>query len=137
MKANTFTCPWLTCTWRPRMSTTSGAGKKWDLALPPDSGLSNCVYCFLQRRPNTTESASRDGERPRVAPLPTGYGTLEGTPCDVGWWRRMEAMYGRDLAAEARTVEADHDFVGFFGAGNRFSYGLLEDADDAELLAVL
>ena len=107
--------------------------QKWDLALPPDSGLSNCVYCFLKGGP-TLRKVHREMEAAKSGPPAVGYGTLEGTPCDVGWWRRMEMMYGRDLAAEARTVEADHDFVGFFGAGNRFSYGVLEDADDAELL---
>ena len=101
--------------------------------LPPDSGLSNCVYCFLKGGP-TLRKVHREMETAKSGPPAVGYGTLEGTPCDVGWWRRMEAMYGRDLVAEERTVEADHDFVGFFGAGNRFSYGLLADADDAELV---
>ena len=47
----------------------------------------------------------------------------------------MEEGYGRDLVAEKRTIhsELEHDFLGFFGAGSRFTYRLLAEGDEAEL----
>ncbi len=106
----------------------------WDLSLPPDSGLSNCVYCFLKGGP-TLRRVHREMESAKVGGAVPGYGLLGDTPCDVDWWCRMEKTYGRDLEAEERVVHGDpaHDFLGFFGAGSRFSYGVLAEADHAEL----
>lgn len=112
------------------------ARQHWDLALPPDSGLSNCVYCFLKGGANLRKvhremgAAKANGETAR-------YGPVAGTPCDVAWWQRMEEEYGRDLAAEDRLITSDagHDFLGFFGAGNRFTYRTLAEAGEAELEA--
>ena len=105
----------------------------WNLSLPPDSGLSNCVYCFLKGGA-TLRRVHREMETTKAKDAP-GYGYLQDTPCDVAWWLRMEEMYGRDLVAEERVVHADlaHDFLGFFGAGSRFSYRVLAEADDTEL----
>lgn len=105
----------------------------WDLSLPPDSGLSNCVYCFLKG------GATLRKVRQEMATVTTeeylpGYGPLSDTPCDVAWWQRMEDEYGRDLMAEERDRKSDHDFLGFFGAGKRFTYRLLAEAADAELV---
>ena len=106
--------------------------QEWDLSLPPDSGLSNCVYCFLKGGATLRKvhsemviATSQEG--------PPGYGSLSGTPCDVAWWQRMEEEYDRDLVAEEREIRSDHDFLGFFGAGTRFTYQLLAEADEVEL----
>ena len=106
----------------------------WDLSLPPDSGLSNCVYCFLKGGP-TLRRVHREMESAEDGTGVPGYGALNGTPCDVEWWRRMEQTYGRHLEAEERVIHGDlaHDFLGFFGAGSRFSYGVLAEADETEL----
>ncbi len=106
--------------------------QKWGLSLPPGSGLSNCVYCFLKggatlRKVHREMVIATDHEGP------PGYGSLSGTPCDVAWWQRMEKEYGRDLVAEERETRSDHDFLGFFGAGSRFTYELLAEADEVEL----
>lgn len=101
----------------------------WDLSLPPDSGLSNCVYCFLKGGA-TLRKVHREMATGEGSP---GYGPLAGTPCDVSWWQRMEKEYGRDLVAEERKTRSDHDFLGFFGAGSRFTYRLLAEADETEL----
>ena len=108
--------------------------QEWDLALPPDSGLSNCVYCFLKGG-STLRKVHREMEDAKRQDGPPGYGPLGGTPCDVAWWQRMEEDYGRDLVAEERVIqsELEHDFLGFFGAGSRFSYRGLAEADEAEL----
>jgi hypothetical protein len=108
--------------------------QEWDLSLPPDSGLSNCVYCFLKGGA-TLRKVHREMEGAKKLDGPPGYGPLEGTPCDVAWWQRMEEEYGRDLVAEERVIqsELEHDFLGFFGAGSRFSYRVLQEANEAEL----
>lgn len=108
--------------------------QEWDLSLPSDSGLSNCVYCFLKGGP-TLRRVHREMQAAKTEPGPSRYGSLAGTPCDVSWWQRMEEEYGRDLVAEDRLIASDaaHDFLGFFGAGNRFTYQTLAVADDAEL----
>ena len=110
------------------------ARQEWDLSLPPDSGLSNCVYCFLKggatlRKVQGVMAATKNREAPQ------GYGPLDGTPCDVAWWQRMEEEYGRDLVAEEREIqsELEHDFLGFFGAGSRFTYRVLAESDESEL----
>ena len=110
------------------------ARQDWDLSLPPDSGLSNCVYCFLKGSATLRNVHREMAAAINQKDLP-GYGPLDGTPCDIKWWQRMEENYGRDLVAEDREIqsELEHDFLGFFGAGNRFSYHVLERADDAEL----
>ena len=106
--------------------------QKWGLSLPPDSGLSNCVYCFLKGGA-TLRRVHREMAVATSQEGPPGYGSLSGTPCDVAWWQRMEKEYGRNLVAEQREVKSDHDFLGFFGAGSRFTYGLLAEADEAAL----
>ena len=111
--------------------------QEWNLSLPPDSGLSNCVYCFLKGGA-TLRQVHREMETAKAGPEAPGYGSLQNTPCDVAWWLRMEETYGRDLEAEGRVVHADldRDFIGFFGAGSRFSYRVLAEADDAELTEI-
>lgn len=93
----------------------------WDLALPKEGALSNCVYCFLKGVANL-RTIYAEMESQKLKKGPTGYGSLQGTPSDVNWWRRMEKMYGRDLIAEQREVRAApvNDFLGFFGMNGNF-----------------
>ena len=110
--------------------------QKWGLSLPPDGGLSNCVYCFLKGGP-TLRKVHREMAAAMKQDAPSGYESLDGTPCDVAWWQRMEEDYGRDLVAENRKIQAEleHDFLGFFGAGTRFTYRVLAEGDEAKLAA--
>ena len=65
-----------------------------------------------------------------------GYGSLDGTPCDVAWWQRME----EELRARPRsrrsgkfTRELEHDFLGFFGAGSAIYVSRCSrEADESE-----
>ena len=105
--------------------------QKWNLSLSSNSGLSNCVYCFL-KGVATLRKVHRDMEAAKNNDGPSGFGPLKGTPCDIAWWRRMEKKYGRDLAAEGRSLQTalDREFLGFFGAGSRFSYDALAETSD-------
>ena len=105
----------------------------WDLALPQEGSLSNCVYCFLKGIGNLKSVHHQmDVEKQHEVP---GFGSLLNTPSDVAWWSRMEKMYGRDLNAEGREITGNpqSNFLGFFGTSSGFSYELLADSDDTDL----
>ncbi|MDD9985890.1 MAG: hypothetical protein OXQ31_06450 [Spirochaetaceae bacterium] len=99
--------------------------RDWDLKLPTDGSLSNCVFCFLKGVQNLDVVYRRMG----IGAMDdgAGFGPIDDTPCDLKWWVRMEQTYGRDLVAEnrPRTGDGDVDFVGFFGASSGFSYDTL------------
>lgn len=107
----------------------------WDLALPQDGSLSNCVYCFLKGAGNLAR-VHTEMERQMSSGI-EGFGSTIGTPCDIGWWMDKEKRYGRDLEKEnrERTNPEARNFIGFFGASNGFSYELLsEKAYDTEAI---
>ncbi len=107
--------------------------QSWDLELPEDTRLSNCVYCFLKGAANLEAiHAELDGARDSEVP---GFGPLANTPCDLRWWMRIEALYGRDLRAEKRTIRrkgATH--IGFFG-NHPFAYGDLASGRNLGVLS--
>ena len=105
----------------------------WDLSLPQEGFLSNCVYCFLKGAGNLAKVHS-EMELQKTTPV-DGFGSTAGTPCDIQWWIDKEKKYGRDLEKEhrERTNPDAHSFIGFFGASTGFSYEMLESkASDAE-----
>ena len=99
--------------------------RDWDLELPADGSLSNCVFCFLKgvRNLDLVHRRMEVGAMEDRA----GFGPIDDTPCDLKWWIRMEQTYGRDLVAEnrPRTGDGNVDFVGFFGASSGFTYDTL------------
>ena len=101
--------------------------QSWDLNLPQNGSLSNCVYCFLKGVNNLSQAhAAMEAQKSRAI---EGFGSTIGTPCDVDWWSTKEREYGRDLETEKRkrTNPDAPDFIGFFGASSRFSYKVLAD----------
>lgn len=94
--------------------------QEWDLSLPNNTSLSNCVYCFLKGTTHLQEVHAR--MRKAVKKPVAGFGLLTDTPCDLSWWTRIENEYGRDLVAEGRQVRSNATQIGFFGT-NAFSYG--------------
>lgn len=87
----------------------------WDLSLPSEGSLSNCVYCFLKGVGNLRDVH----ERMHAAKDTTAddLGPLRDTPSDIGWWMRMEKLYSRDLKAEKRKITGspENATIGFFG----------------------
>ena len=105
----------------------------WDLSLPREGSLSNCVYCFLKGVSNLRNVYHQmENEKQHDAP---GFGSLLDTPSDVAWWDRMEKTYGRDLKAEQRktTAKMKSEFIGFFGTSSEFSYERLAHGSDSDL----
>ena len=109
--------------------------QSWDLGIPQDGSLSNCVYCFLKGA-GSLAKVHTEMERQRLSEI-RGFGSTVGTPCDIGWWMDKEKRYGRDLEKEnrERTNPDAQSFIGFFGASSGFSYELLaEKANDREAM---
>lgn len=108
------------------------ARQSWDLALPKEGSLSNCVFCFLKGISNLRSVFARMETEREIF----GFGSLAGTPCDVRWWTEIEKKYGRDLHAEGRPTNGNSptDFIGFFGGSSDFSYRSLQEnrAEDVE-----
>ena len=106
--------------------------QEWDLSLPEDTALSNCVYCFLKGALNLQAIHARMGvEKESTVP---GFGPLAGTPCELAWWNQLESKYGRDLVAEKRSIRGKTTRIGFFGT-NQFSYKDLGSGADLGVLA--
>ena len=107
----------------------------WDLDLPRDGSLSNCVYCFLKGVGNLAQIHATLESQKTVEI--EGFGPTTGTPCDIDWWVSKENTYGRDLEEEnrERTNPDSPNFIGFFGATSGFSYELLAaNANNQEVL---
>ena len=104
----------------------------WDLSLPNNAALSNCVFCFLKGLANLQDIRDRmDEVRKTVVPR---FGSLADTPCDLAWWERIEHEYGRDMVAEERKPRGNATHIGFFGT-NGFSYQDLGNGADVGVLA--
>lgn len=103
----------------------------WDLDLPRDISLSNCVYCFLKGAANLGSVHRAQRENGAVAP---GFGPTAGTPGDLAWWQRIEREYGRDLRAEGREARSAVRRIGFFG-NKKFSYESVTDDAAREAFA--
>lgn len=105
----------------------------WDLALPSEGSLSNCVYCFLKGAANL-KAVHAKMEAQRGLDVP-GFGPMAGTPCDIDWWDEMERRYGRDLKAEGRTIHGNpkNEVLGFFGASTGFSYSVLRESSETDI----
>ncbi len=106
--------------------------QSWDLSLPKQGSLSNCVYCFLKGAANL-RSVRDTMEKEKHSEEPD-FGSLLDTPSDVAWWTRIEQTYGRDLKAEGRPITGNpaSTVIGFFGTKTDFSYERLAQAADSD-----
>ena len=86
------------------------ARQSWDLDIPPETNLSNCVYCFMK------------GERAlrKIAADCEDTGDqFQAGPENIAWWADIERRYAR--AVPSRSDPAAVTRFGFFGA-NRLEY---------------
>ena len=104
----------------------------WNLQLPSDANMSNCVYCFLKGGNALLQSAIRQDSINRK--MPVGLRAQKESPSDIKWWADFEAKYARDLIAEGREIkkqvaaENEKPMIGFFGLSNRKSYRRIWEA---------
>lgn len=99
----------------------------WNLSLPKDASMSNCVFCFLKGANNLKFIRARMAEEKSSEAV--GFGSLKDTPCDLAWWVDIEKKYIRDLQAEGRETRAKVSHIGFFG-GDGISYQAMSEGID-------
>ncbi|MCY4152765.1 MAG: hypothetical protein OXE94_11095 [Aestuariivita sp.] len=102
----------------------------WDLDIPKEISLSNCVYCFLKGTANLRSIYRAQHGNGIYVP---DFGSIVNTPGDLAWWQQIERNYGRDLHAEGRKVRSNVTHIGFFG-NNKFSYEAVREESPCEAL---
>jgi len=106
--------------------------KDWNLKLPPEMNLSNCVYCFLKGGNALWHIANKQDSVNRK--LPSTLKAKAGTPSEINWWVKLEDKYARDLEAEEREITSKNykangkkPVIGFFGFSHKLSYAKIEE----------
>ena len=93
----------------------------FDLGLPYDGSLGNCVYCFMK------------GANKLSSIKPS---TDELAPQNIDWWINIEKKYQRDLKAEGRdtTTKEINPYINFFGVDGKISYEIIKNKNNMEYL---
>ena len=112
------------------------ANRDWQLDLPSEANLSNCVYCFMKGTnaiPNVRRDVvSADGV------LPPELRSVPGTPSDIQWWVELEKRYerrplkrykGRGRRSTKKVT------IGFWGVDADVTYRDLSEIDPHDLIA--
>ena len=100
---------------------TEGIGKQevlnfwqhqtWDLKIPHNINLSNCVYCFMKGERALREIAQADAGRCK---------NTAQSPAAIQWWADIEHRYARKQPSKANPKATTR--FGFFGANAPVSY---------------
>ena len=91
----------------------------YDLDLPYNGLLSNCVFCPLKGKA-------------KIKHIAKNYDTKDHTPSSIDWWYHIEEKYHRDLRASKQN---DYTNIGFFGVSKYLSYNALKkEAKDSKEL---
>jgi len=85
---------------------------KFDLELPEDGSLGNCVYCFMKG----------------VEKLKSIKSSKTTRATDIDAWIELEKKYQRDLVAENRKRKADVKIINFFGSDGKMSYEIIKNS---------
>lgn len=95
--------------------------QEWDLGLPYDGSLGNCVYCFM-----------KGGNK--LSKIDTI--TDDNCPENIDWWIDIEKKYQRDLVAEKRDIKTQEEnpFINFFGINGKISYEIIKNGNNSEYL---
>ena len=109
--------------------------RDWNLALPPEGNLSNCVFCFMKGT-GTIASVRRDVAA-ADAVLPEALRSEPNTPSDIRWWVDLEERYQRrPLKRNAGRGRRSQEKVtiGFWGVDADVTYRDLTELNDDELM---
>ncbi len=109
----------------------------FQLRLPEDGNLSNCVYCFMKGTraiPKIREHVQLVDER-----LPAELRHQQNSPSDIDWWVDLEENYSR----EAKRTKKDDSLnsselvrIGFWGADSGDSYKALRHVAPNDVIAL-
>ena len=86
---------------------------KFDLELPKDGSLGNCVYCFMKG----------------VEKLKNIKPSKETKAADIDSWVELEKKYQRDLMAEGRKRKDNVKVINFFGSDGKVSYEIIRNSN--------
>lgn len=81
---------------------------KYDLDLPYDGLLSNCVHCMLKGKSKNQLIAKQHS-----------VSSGQSSPMSLPWWARIEKKYSRKVI---KSTENNYTNIGFFGVSNKFVY---------------
>jgi len=98
--------------------------QSWDLEIPHEINLSNCVFCFMKGRKLLTKIAAKVSEME----LPESF--LEG-PASIDWWAYIENAYTRRVDSKRNAGSSTR--FGFFGADSTVSYESIRDQAQSEI----
>ncbi len=111
--------------------------RDWRLALPPESNLSNCVYCFMKGTsaiPNVRRDVATAD-----AVLPEESRSVPETPSDIRWWANLEARYERRplkrYSGRGRRSRKTVT-IGFWGVDADVTYRDLSELNEDELVQI-
>ena len=108
----------------------------WNLALPPEANLSNCVYCFMKGTsaiPNVRRDVAAAD-----AVLPRKLRSVPGTPSDIRWWVNLETRYQRRALKRYKGTgrpSKQKVTIGFWGVDADLTYRDLSKIDEGEVIA--
>jgi len=93
----------------------------WDLELPYDGSLGNCVYCFMKGGNKLSKIVSQ---------------VTDLTPENIDWWIYIENKYQRDLKAEGREIRTKEEspYINFFGVNGKISYEIIKKGENKNIL---
>ena len=105
----------------------------WDLTLPSDANLSNCVYCFNKGSAELSRIFRRMSDVD--ASLPLELRSRRDSPTDINWWVELERRYRR--VAQKRGGNEDDEIVkiGMWGVNADTSYMTIRDSNPDDLIA--
>jgi len=99
---------------------------KYDLDIPYDGNLSNCVHCMLKGRSKNQLIAKRLINVDNIDTL---------TPSSLEWWVNIEKRYSRKVI---KSKKNQYTHIGFFGASKDYAYQTwangLQDSNEESLL---
>jgi alpha-L-fucosidase len=96
---------------------------KFDLDLPYDGLMSNCVHCHLKGKRKNQLIAKQ-----------TNQDEVNGTPAALSWWVDIEKKYSRKVI---KSTKNNYTNIGFFGASDKFVYQSWSDElQDENLISV-
>ena len=113
------------------------ADRDWKLALPPETNLSNCVYCFMKG--TTAIPKVRRDVASSDAVLAEELRSVADTPSDIRWWANLESQYerrplkrykGRGRRSNKKVT------IGFWGVDADVTYHDLSELDEDELVTL-
>ncbi len=110
------------------------SARPWQLELPDQSNLSNCVYCFMKGE-NAIPVIQREIKR-LDASLPVALRSVPNTPSDVEWWADLEERYQRrpvKRSTDQKQSSEETVTIGFWGVDAQRTYRILKDIEPDDI----